>query len=69
MKRVLRVLLFIVVSCTLLCTIWPLAFIASAFGAVFQYATEDVTFKEAVKEHFSLNFRDFNPYEWVYKRN
>ena len=68
MKKVLRVLLFIVISGTLLCTIWPIAFIASAFGAVLQYATEDVTFKEAVKEKFSLNFRDFNPCEWVSKR-
>jgi hypothetical protein len=68
MKKILRGLLFIVISCTLLCTIWPLAFIASAFGAVLQYATEDVTLKEAVKEKFSLNFRDFNPCEWVSKR-
>ena len=68
MKKILRGLLFIVISCTLLCTIWPLAFIASVFGAILLYATEDVTFKEAVKEKFSLNFRDFNPYEWVSKR-
>ena len=69
MKKIARILLFLMITIIFACTIWIIAFPIALLGAFYDYATKDDACWEALKHNFDVCYRDFNPYKIVYQNN